>query len=74
MRTAATYLLPLGKFCGQCTSDAAASQPSERRDRCDPGAALRRNRTPSGEHEHTFASTLFLACLPSVLPLAFCPL
>ena len=38
MRTAATDL-PLGKFCA---SDAAATNAtSERRDRCDPGAALR---------------------------------
>ena len=65
MRTAATYL-PLGKFCGQCTSDGAESEPSsERRDRCESGAALRCNRTPSGED----GRLIFFACLVSYRPL-----
>ena len=70
MRTAATYLLPLGKFCA---SDAAASNASsERRDRCESGAALRCQLHVSGEHEHVLPPLFFgLLALVSYRPLGW---
>ena len=55
-------------FCGQCTSDAAANYPSsERRDRCEPVAALRCTLAGSTSTCHRL---YFFGCMPSVLPAA----
>ena len=67
MRTTAATYLPLGKFCA---SDAAASNASsERRDRCDPGPALRCYLHAGGQSTRCL-HLYFLPCLPSVLPAA----
>ena len=68
MRTTAATYLPLGKFCA---SDAAASNASsERRDRCDPGPALRCYLHAGGQSTRCLHLYFCLACLVSYRPLA----
>ena len=57
-------------FCGQCTSDAAGSKPSERRDRCVIWSSAKMPSARQRGARARFATALYFWPCSSVLPAA----